>query len=59
MVSRIKLASLGPDWSSQHMEKTNPRPAYDPNTSPATAQVRLDRTNAATMTVLALLACRR
>ena len=56
VVSRIKLASLGPDWSSQHLEKTNPRPAYDPNTSPATAQVRLDRTNAATMTILALLA---
>ena len=56
VVSRIKLASLGPDWSSQHLEKTNPRPAYDPNTSPATAQARIDRTNAGTLTVLALLA---
>ena len=56
VVSRIRLASLGPDWSSQHLEKTNPRPAYDPNTSPATAQVRVDRTNAVTMTILALLA---
>ena len=56
MVSRIKLVSLGPDWSTQHLDKTNPRPAYDPNTSPATAQARIDRTNAATMTVLALLA---
>ena len=56
LVSRIKLASLGPDWSSQHLEKTNPKPAYDPNTSPATAQARIDRTNATTMIILALLA---
>ena len=56
VVSRIKLASLGPDWSSQHLEKTNPRPAYDPNTSPSTTQGRIDRTNAGTLTVLALLA---
>ena len=56
VVSRIKLASLGPDWSSQHLEKTNPRPAYDPNTSPSTTQGRVDRTNAGTLTVLALLA---
>ena len=56
VVSRIKLASLGPDWSSQHLEKTNPRPVYDPNTSPSTTQGRIDRTNAGTLTILALLA---
>ena len=56
VMTRLRLLSLGPEWSRGHQEKANSRPPYDPNTSPSTAQVRLDRTNAATMTILALLA---
>ena len=56
VVTRLRLLSLGPEWSRGYQEKANPRPTYDPNTSPSTAQGRIDRTNAATMTILALLA---
>ena len=55
LVARLRLSSLGSDWSAAHQEKANPRPAYDPNTSASSAQPRIDRTNAVTMTILALL----
>ena len=55
LVARLRLSSLGSDWSTAHQEKTNPKPAYDPNTSASSAQPRIDRTNAVTMTILALL----
>ena len=48
VVTRLRLLSLGPEWSRGYQEKANPRPTYDPNTSPSTAQGRIDRTNAAT-----------
>ncbi len=56
VVARLRLLSLGPDWSSAHQEKANPKTAYDPNTSASSAQSRIDRTNAASMTILALFA---
>ena len=56
LVARLRLSSLGSDWSAAHQEKTNPKPAYDPNTSASSAQPRIDRTNAVTITILALLA---
>ena len=56
LVARLRLLSLGPDWSTPHKEKANPKPFYDPNTSASSTQSRIDRTNAATMTILALLA---
>ena len=37
LVARIKLMSLGPDWSRQHLEKADRRPTYDPSTSPSNA----------------------
>ncbi len=55
LVARLRLLSLGSDWSIAHQEKANPKPAYDPTTSPSSTQPRIDRTNAATMTILALM----
>ena len=56
LVARLRLLSLGPDWSSSHQEKANPKAAYDTNTSPSLGQHRIDRTNAVAMTILGLLA---
>ncbi len=55
LVTRLRLSSLGSDWSAAHQEKTNPRPAYDTNTSASSAQPGIDRTNAVAITILALL----
>ncbi len=55
LVARLRLLSLGPDWSGPHQEKANPRPAYDPNMSASSAQGDA-QVNRRTMFHFALLA---
>ncbi len=58
LVARLRVLSLGPDWSSAHQEKANSRPAYDPNASASSAQgdAQVNRRTMVHFAMLALLA---
>ena len=52
LVARLRLLSLGPDWSSAHQEKAYGRPLPDPKASPYHTDERINRNS---MTHLAIL----
>ena len=56
LVARMKLLSLGPDWSRQHLEKADHRPQPNPSSSPYNADVQIHRNDGVTMAILGLIA---
>ena len=56
LVARMKLLSLGPDWSRQHLEKADRRPQPNPSSSPHNADVQIHRNDGVTMAILGLIA---
>ena len=52
LVARLRLLSLGPDWSSAHQEKAYGKPLPDPKASPYHTDERINRNS---MTHLAIL----
>ena len=59
VVTRLRLLSLGPEWSRGHQEKANPRPRIDPSRTPHHTDARIHRTDGVTMAILGLLALPR
>ena len=55
LVSRIKLTSLGRDWSTQHQKKADPRVATEPANNAYTGQVRQNTRSVAHMIIFAPL----
>ena len=55
LVSRIRLTSLGRDWSTQHQKKADPRAVTEPANNAYTDQVRQDTRNGARMAIFAPL----
>ena len=55
LVSRIKLTSLGRQWSTQHQEKADPRVATEPVNNAHTDQMRQETRKGAHILVLAPL----
>ena len=56
VVARLRLNSLGPEWSRHHLEKAQKRPAYEQPVSSHTAEVQRHRTDVNTMAVLGVAA---
>ena len=56
LVARMKLLSLGPDWSRQHLEKADRRPQPNPSSSPYNAETQIHRNDGVTMAILGLIA---
>ena len=54
LVARLRLLSLGPDWSSAHQEKAYGRPLPDPKASPYHTDERINRTSMTHLAILAL-----
>ena len=59
VVTRLRLLSLGPEWSRGHQEKANPSPRIDPSQTPHHTDARIHRTDGVTMAILGLLALPR
>ena len=55
LISRIKLVSLGRDWSTQHQKKADPRVATEPANNAYTDQMRQNTRSGAHMLILAPL----
>ena len=56
LVARMKLLSLGPDWSRAHLEKADRRPQPNPSSSPYNAETQIHRNDGVTMAILGLIA---
>ena len=56
LVARMKLLSLGPDWSRSYQEKADRRPQPNPSSSPYNADVQIHRNDGVTMAILGLIA---
>ena len=56
LVARMKLLSLGPDWSRQHLEKADRRPQPNPSSSPYNAETQIHRNDGVAMAILGLIA---
>ncbi len=56
IVARLLLRSLGPDWSTAHMEKAHKRPVVEPRDPSYTYQTKPLQTDGVTMAVLGLAA---
>ena len=56
LVARMKLLSLGPDWSRSYQEKADRRPQPDPCSSPHNAEAQIHRNDGVTMAILGLIA---
>ena len=52
LVSRLRLSSLGPDWSQAHLEKAQGRPMEERRLSSYVEQARVHQTDGVTMAVL-------
>ena len=53
LVARLRLSSLGSDWSIAHQEKANPKPAYDPKEHPSQTDALVNRRSMAHFAILA------
>ena len=56
LVARMKLLSLGPDWSRSYQEKADRRPQPNPSSSPYNAETQIHRNDGVTMAILGLIA---
>ena len=54
LVARLRLLSLGPDWSSAHQEKAYGRPLPDPKAHPSHTDERINRNSMTHLAILAL-----
>ena len=55
-MARMKLLSLGPDWSRSYQEKADRRPQPNPSSSPYNAETQIHRNDGVTMAILGLIA---
>ena len=56
LVARMKLLSLGPDWSRSYQEKADRRPQPNPSSSPYNAETQIHRNDGVAMAILGLIA---
>ena len=54
LVARLRLLSLGSDWSSTHQEKAYARPLPDPKAHPSHTDERINRNSMTHLAILAL-----
>ena len=54
LVARLRLLSLGSDWSSAHQEKAYARPLPDPKAHPSHTDERINRNSMTHLAILAL-----
>ena len=54
LTARLRLLSLGPDWSSAHQEKAYGRPLPDPKAHPSHTDERINRNSMTHLAILAL-----
>ena len=52
IVTRLKLNSLGPDWSQAHMEKAHGKPAYEAGSRPVANEAGILQMDGTTMALL-------
>ena len=55
LTARLRLLSLGPDWSSAHQEKAYGRPLAYPKASPYHTDERINRNNGVAMAIIGLM----
>ena len=56
LVTRLRLLSLGPYWSSAHQEKAYGKPLPDPKASPSHTDERINRNSMTHLTILGVFA---